>query len=769
MNPIRLIMAVSFWLIVVPSLACDPMDQPRTRVTRPDNQVVDFNYDSGDRLQSLVLPEGTQTFGYQPTTGQLTTVTHTDGSTLNYTYDGALLRAETWSGNLTGGVQTDYNNDLRIANLKVNDANPIPYSYDAEGLLTGAGELALTRSPQTGFLTGTTLKQVTTQLTHNLFEELASETVKFGESLLYQATYTRDKLGRLISQMETVEGETRTEEYRYDSRGRLVEVKSNGLVTQTFSYEANGNRLLANQVTARYDNQDRLLQQGEVTYSYTITGDLQTQTQSGQTTRYTYDTLGNLTKVELPNGTVVEYLIDGNDRRVGRKVGGNVTYQWLYHGPLTPIAELDSQGQVVARYVYGSQDHVPDYLLMGETLYRLVTDQLGSVRLVVNVMTGEVVQRLDYDVWGNVLNDTNPGFQPFGFAGGLYDSLTGLVRFGAREYDPAVGRWTSKDPIGFASEDTNLYAYVYSDPVNQIDPSGLFLNLVAGCLISGGIELASQMIINGKSLGCVDWGSVALETATGCNPFSKWKKVSKVIEGAQCVLGNSFVTGTLVHTDQGLKPIEEIKVGDQVKSFNERTSQTSYEPVLELMQHDGTFQLMKVTLNSGESLEATAGHPFYVQGKGWNVAANLKVGDVLRLHNGVTLVVKTVETSTRFAKVYNFSVAQNANYFVGSDGVLVHNSCVELPDKYWINKTTPTQVTPGTRTVNDPAKPSSAGGTYHSTTHYDEFGRLIGQTHRTTHGRSDHPNPHHHRRDPVSKENLRTPRGSRIWPGLFGN
>jgi len=94
---------------------------------------------------------------------------------------------------------------------------------------------------------------------------------------------------------------------------------------------------------------------------------------------------------------------------------------------------------------------------------------------------------------------------------------------------------------------------------------------------------------------------------------------------------------------------------------------------MELMQHDGTVQLVKVTLDSGESLEATAGHPFYVPGKGWNVAANLKVGDVLRLHNGVTLVIKTVETSTRFAKVYNFAVAQNANYFVGEDGVLVHN------------------------------------------------------------------------------------------------
>lgn len=79
---------------------------------------------------------------------------------------------------------------------------------------------------------------------------------------------------------------------------------------------------------------------------------------------------------------------------------------------------------------------------------------------------------MDYDEFGNVINDTHPGFQPFGFAGGIYDVHTGLTRFGARDYDAQTGRWTSKDPIRFEGGDGNLYGYVANDPVNLVDENG---------------------------------------------------------------------------------------------------------------------------------------------------------------------------------------------------------------------------------------------------------------------------------------------------------
>jgi len=181
--------------------------------------------------------------------------------------------------------------------------------------------------------------------------------------------------------------------------------------------------------------------------------------------------LGNLRRVELP-GKTIEYVIDGRKRRVGKKVNGTLVQGFLYQGSLKPVAELDGNGNLVARFVYGSKGNVPDYLVKEGKTYRIVSDQLGSPRLVVDIAEGSVVQRMEYDAFGNVTVDTNPNFQPFGFAGGLYDADTQLVRFGARDYDAEVGRWTSKDPIGFAGSESNLFSYVFGDPLNWIDPNG---------------------------------------------------------------------------------------------------------------------------------------------------------------------------------------------------------------------------------------------------------------------------------------------------------
>jgi RHS repeat-associated protein len=161
---------------------------------------------------------------------------------------------------------------------------------------------------------------------------------------------------------------------------------------------------------------------------------------------------------------------------------------------LQVAAELDGQGALRWRFVYATGKHLPDAAIdAAGVVYRLVTDQVGSLRLVVRASDGAVMQRMRHDAWGRVEEDfVAVGFVrvPFGFAGGLVDQVTGLVHFGAREYDPAVGRWVEKDPIRWGGGTTGLYEYCSQDGVNFVDPAGK--NAIA--LGAGGIAIGPALV-----------------------------------------------------------------------------------------------------------------------------------------------------------------------------------------------------------------------------------------------------------------------------------
>jgi RHS repeat-associated protein len=318
---------------------------------------------------------------------------------------------------------------------------------------------------------------VTETVGYSDFGELAATAASFDGVPFLSFSYVRDDLGRIVQKTETLLGVTRVFEYAYDPAGRLTEVKEDGTVVESYAYDPNGNRVSslnsAGVFAATFDDQDRIESYGNWVFTWTPNGEVSTKedTVTGEVTEYFYDALGNLTAVVLPSGDVIEYLVDGAGRRVGKKRNGVLERQWLWRGQLQPVAELDGAGNVLARFVYAEGVNVPELMVTSAGTYRLVKDHLGSVRLVVDEATGAIVQELGYDAWGRVLVDTAPGTQPFGFGGGLYDAETGLVRFGMRDYDAEVGRWTAKDPVEF-QDTANLYEYVRSNPVNLFDPSG---------------------------------------------------------------------------------------------------------------------------------------------------------------------------------------------------------------------------------------------------------------------------------------------------------
>jgi len=144
--------------------------------------------------------------------------------------------------------------------------------------------------------------------------------------------------------------------------------------------------------------------------------------------------LGELTRVTLPGGTYIDYQYDPLGRRVAKEVNDAVTEKYLWAGATTLLATFDGAGTLKQRFLYagGRLPVAMDDIALGERFY-LSYNQVGSLKIV-TAADGTVVKTIQYDAFGNVIADTNPTFKvPFGFAGGLYDPDTKLVRFGARD------------------------------------------------------------------------------------------------------------------------------------------------------------------------------------------------------------------------------------------------------------------------------------------------------------------------------------------------
>jgi RHS repeat-associated protein len=473
-------------------------DRNLTKIERPAgaNTPITLSYDAAGRLESMSSPNGpggaseATTRTYDPD-GHLATVTAPGGQILTFASDGVLPLEQRLDGAIAGRVNRTYDTSMRLSAETVNGGHEVGYAYDHDELLTTVGALAISRDPvvagvaqRNGLVASTTLGSITQTYAYNAFAEPTANTFVRGAEQVFASSFARDDGGRITAKTETTAEGAASHAYVYDNAGRLTDATttpaSGGEVTTHYAYDLNGNRTQRTRggetTYYSYDAQDRLTRAGTVDYTYDANGQLtrrQASLDTADDTHYGYDPYGSLKEVELPDGSQVNYILDGFGHRVGKKVDGEVEQGFLYGEGDRLLAELNADNTVKARFVYATRDHVPDYMVRAGVTYRIIADQLGSPRLVVDADTGQVAQILEYDEFGEVTRDTNPGFQPFGYAGGIYDRDTQLVHFGAREYSAETGRWTSKDPIQFEGGDTNLYGYVFSDPVNLADPSGL--------------------------------------------------------------------------------------------------------------------------------------------------------------------------------------------------------------------------------------------------------------------------------------------------------
>ncbi|MBU0945940.1 MAG: cadherin-like domain-containing protein [Proteobacteria bacterium] len=450
-------------------------DSQLTRREYPSGSGIDWLYNDKDQLTSVQTPEGNHSFSYSDTTGQLSQAISRDGQVVDYSYEGGLLSGSAWSGVVSGSVAYTYNNDLLVSQLQYGWAT-LPLSYDNDNLLTSIGTINLSRDADNGILTGLSDGDFQLGYGRNSFGEISSVTASQGATL-YSATYSYDDLGRISQKVETIGGTSHSWDYVYDTVGQLTTVRRDSTTVESYGYDNVGNRtsinnsLTGDNLTATdfsYDADNKLQTAGTTTYSYDPDGRLNAV--SGEHS-YHYTTDGTLGSVDLADGRQITYQYDHLQRRVSRSVDGLRTHAWLYGQGLMPLVEYESDNSLRTLFIYDT-GATPTTIIRNGTTYHIISDHLGSSRLVVD-NSGTVVKELEYDSFGSVIGDTNPAFDlVFGFGGGMTDPDHELIRFGARDYQPSTGRWTSKDPILF-NGGLHLFGYVGNDPINQMDRNGL--------------------------------------------------------------------------------------------------------------------------------------------------------------------------------------------------------------------------------------------------------------------------------------------------------
>ncbi len=449
------------------------LDQDLTSKVRDDGKSLFYHYktlDDGtptDLLESVSSDDGTIIYEYD-SNERLTSIKGPESIVVDTQYLGLLPQIVETTGDVSGSVEFTYNNFLVPNVINVNGITTV-YGFTDEGKISSAGNLAIEYdASKGGVISETNFYNVSDKYTFSEYGELASYSVNFSSNPLISIDYSRDKLGRITKIVESSSGNSITTDYGYDLSGRVESVTVNDVLVESYQYDENGNR-----AGGVYDDQDRLLEDDSFKYTYTAAGELLTKARKSdlKVETYRYDVFGNLREVKLLDDRNILYIVDGLGRRIGKRINGELKQGLLYKDQLNPVAELSPNGELKSIFVYATKSHVPDYFIQGADSYRIISDHLGSVRYVVKVDDGTIMQEMTYDTFGKVLKDTNPGFQPFGFAGGLYDSDTGLIRFGARDYNPSTGRWTAKDPIKFDGG-INLYQYSKGDPVNYLDING---------------------------------------------------------------------------------------------------------------------------------------------------------------------------------------------------------------------------------------------------------------------------------------------------------
>ncbi|HWG98468.1 MAG TPA: RHS repeat-associated core domain-containing protein [Pilimelia sp.] len=480
----------------------DDLDRLK-KITYQDYRTVEYTYDPDGNLTRIVDPSGTTVLTYdgfgRPATktapgavvityghdrnGNLTTFTDA-GGTVTYTYDQANLLTTVQEPGAPAPVRFSYdeNNRRRFMYLPTSPQVTVEMKYDKSGRQTSI--------VATNDATGAKLSSFTYD-------------------------YTKNGADTALRQSATDLSGTTT--YAYDKLNRLTSATGPGSLDRSYDYDANFNRTAKteNGTTTSYDynNAHQLTKAGSATYSYDGNGNT-TSSSSGWALQY--NTLDQTTSITKPGATPLAPLTYGGADQTERRTAGTTAYATSVLGVGSASAPAGPSGTVGPNTVdpapgtshYYTRDNTGGLISLrtNGTRYYYLVDGLGSVVGLVNTAANKV-NIYSYDPYGIQLSATQQIANPWRYASGHYDGATGLTKFGARYYNPDLGRFTQRDPSGKDFP----YSYSSCDPINRTDPSGL----ASWCAWAGlGIGVAG-VVVGVAAVAVTGGAAVAALTATG--------------------------------------------------------------------------------------------------------------------------------------------------------------------------------------------------------------------------------------------------------------
>lgn len=419
-----------------------------------------INYDELDRPITINFVDATVSYQYDAAGRKLRVDdTQFGGTFISWNYDNAnRLISETTP---QGTIAYTYNNADQRASLVVADRSPVNYIYDNAGRLSTISQ---------------NLGQNLEVFTYNYDVISRKTSLQRPNDITTSYEYDQDdRLTRLKHQKAT---NPAIEDFQYGFNQESEYSTINSLFSQP--------QLANNQTASVADNNNRINQFGNASYSFNTVGEIISKSATGEgNTAYQWDHRGRLTKVTLPNNQEINYSYDAVGRRISISNSAN-TKEFLYD-VWDVVLDTNNDGSKVD-YInnpYNYDEKLRQVTTSTNPLY-FIQNHLGStIALADNA--SNIVERIQYDAFGQ---SSNSLFTRYLYTGREYDNLTQLTYYRARWYDHQQNRFLTEDPIGldlmFAyslsnfneskEANSNLYIYANNNPLVYKDVFGLQAN-----------------------------------------------------------------------------------------------------------------------------------------------------------------------------------------------------------------------------------------------------------------------------------------------------